>query len=323
MTNRRMFEVHMRPAIGTRFQPTGFPDLGSAEFDRPFTNKDGDPDWEKALLVESAQSMANRLEAMAWDDATNSPIELFEGLPYIQVVDATTGDYLTSSRTESHRLASAFIKDSTFNEQGMVELIKERLGLEDDRPVPSRDIALAILGLDPFCLIHGVFFADKLWPSQPKVARAVTAFVEALDVRQADSGGVKKDHVRHSLGDQSAGGTAEGYGSVPFHRIEWTAREIVASFAIDLRQLRSYGLGEAMTDLLEATALWEIRSLVEDGLRLRTACDLIPNDDLDDLGMPSLADLESRIRTGIKLLPSEIDPTPLEVAWSRGKKPKK
>jgi CRISPR-associated protein Csb1 len=323
MTNRKMFEVHMRPAIGTRFQPTGFPDLGSAEFDRPVINKDGEPDWEKALLVESAQSMANRLEQMAWDDATNRPIELFEALPYVQVIDEASGDYLTSSRTESHRLASAFIKDSTLDGQEMVEVIKGRLGLEDDRPVPPRDIALAILALDPFCLIHGVFFADTRWPSQPKITRALTAFIEALDVRQADSGGVKKDHVRHSLGDHSGGGTAEGYGSVPFHRVEWTAREIVASFALDLRQFRSYGLSEPVTDLLEAIALWEIRSLVEEGLRLRTACDLVPSDDLDDLALPPLADLESRIRAGIDSLPADIDPSPIEVLWVGGKKRKK
>ncbi len=320
MTNRIMLDVPMRPAIGTRFQPTGFPDLGAAEFDRPSTDDNGAPIWERALLVESAQSMANRLEGVAWDDGDNRPVDLFTGLPYVRVVHADTGEYLTSSRTEAHRLASALIKDATLDSTSMKTVVAERLGLRDDRPIPPRAIARAVLALDPFCLIHGVFFADRGWPGQPKIARAITGFVEAIDVRAADSGGVKKDHVRHSLGDQSGGGTAEGYGTVPFHRVEWTARKIIASFALDVRQVRSYGLDASATNLIEATALWEIRSLVEHGLRLRTACDLEPTVDLGSLGLPSHGELEDRIRAGVAALSSEIDGAPIEVRWAGGKK---
>ena len=62
MTNARLLlDVALEPAIGTRFQPTGFPDIGAAEFERPVRNGDGVPTWERSLLVESAQSMANRL----------------------------------------------------------------------------------------------------------------------------------------------------------------------------------------------------------------------------------------------------------------------
>lgn len=323
MTNRLMFDIALQPAIGTRFQPTGFPDLGAAVFQRPVSDSNGAPTWENALIVESAQSMANRLEGTAWNEAENAPVDLFAALPYIRVIDDETGDYLTSSRTESHRLASAFIKDATLDGESMLDVIGNRLGLADDRPIPPRDIAAAVFALDPLCLIHGVFFADSKWPGQPKIARALTAFVEALDVRQADSGGVKKDHVRHSLGDQSAGGTAEGYGSVPFHRIEWTAREIIGSFALDLRQLRAYGLPEAATDLLEAIALWEIRTLLDDGLRLRTACDLLPIDDPETVGVPSAPTLKDRITQAIAQLDAPIGDGPLEVRWAGGSKRRK
>ncbi len=315
MTNRLMLDVALKPAIGSRFQPTGFPDLGSATFERFDRDRD---EWVDALLVESAQSMANRLEGTAWDSSTESPASLFDGLPYVRVVDDATGDYLTSSRTEAHRLASAFIKDATLDGTSMVEVIRERLGLVDDKPLAPRHIAAALFTLDPFCLIHGVFFADNRWPGQPKITRALTAFVEAIDVRPADSGGVKKDQVRHSLGE--GGGTAEGYGTVPFHRVEWTAREITASFALDLRQIHSYGLGEAATDLLEAVGLWEIRSLIEGGLRLRTACDLEAIEDPAASDLPSRNELEERIQAGIRATsPGDV----IEVRWADSGKRKK
>jgi CRISPR-associated protein Csb1 len=309
---RRVFTVELAPGAGSRFQPTGFPDIGAALFQRPV----GD-NWEQALLVESAQSVANRLEGTAWDDATQAPVELFAPLPYVRVVD--DAGYVTSSRTDSHRLASAFVKDSALDGTSMIEVIKQRLGIMQDRPFALRDIAPAIFALDPFSLIHGVFFADKQWPGQPKVARAVTGFIEAHGVQRADSGGVKRDNVRHSI-DEGQGGSTEGYGSVPFHRVEWVARTIQAFFSLDLAQLRSYGLGPAATELLEAIALWEIRTFLDGPLRLRSACELMPVDD-DVPGLPSASELEEQIRTQLSLVADLIpQPGPIEVRWDGGKK---
>lgn len=328
--HRQLFDVELQPIAGARFQPTGFPDIGAALFDRP-RRQEGEILWEKALLVESTQSMANRLEGTAWDDGTNAPVPLFEGLPYVRVLHDTDGEYLTSSRTEAHRLASAFIKDGSLGGDEGRTAIRSRLNLRDDRPVPPRDIARAVFGLDPFCLIHGVFFAEpaSVWPGQPKVARALTSFVEAIDVRRADSGGVKRDHVRHSLSD-GAGGTAEGYGMVPFHRTEWTAGRIIASFSIDRAQLGSYGLGDSATALLHSIALWEIRSLLDGGLRLRTACDLRPVGaeavDQDGDSLPTLAELDKKVRTLIGACSDLVgEGGPIEVRWSGGKtrKPRK
>ncbi|MBI2704374.1 MAG: type I-U CRISPR-associated protein Cas7 [Actinobacteria bacterium] len=324
--NRRLFDVALEPVSGSLFQPTGFPDIGNALFQRPVRNGSGDIRWEDSLLVESAQSMANRLEGTAWDASTETPASLFDGLPYVRVVHDADDSYLTSSRTEAHRLASAFIKDASLGGEGMKAVIKERLRLQDDRPLSQRDVAAGVFAMDPFCLVHGVFFAEpaSVWPGQPKVLRAVTGVIEAHDVRRADSGGVKKDHVRHSLSDVE-GGTAEGYGTVPFHRTEWTAAEIVASFSVDRAQIRSYGLGDPATELLEAISLWEIRTLLDGVLRLRTACDLGPLADSfsDQAGepLPDAASLEADIR---RLIPETADLVgdgqAIEVRWAGGKK---
>jgi CRISPR-associated protein Csb1 len=316
MPKRLLIDVPLEPAIGSRFQPTGFPDIGHAEFRRP--------SGERSLLVESAQSMANRLEGTAWDDGTDAPLPLFDGLPYVRVVGAD-GRYLTSSRTEAHRLAAAFVKDAKLNGTSMVDEIKRRLGLRDDTPISMRAVAAAVFALDPFCLVHGVFFADSKWPGQPKIARAVGGFVEAHEVEPAYSGGVKKDHVRHALGDQSGGGTAEGYGTVPYQRTEWTAASITASFSVDLQQFASYGLGEPAAKLLEAIALWEIRTLVENGLRLRTACDLEPTGPLteDKRGtpIPSLTELEQSIRSLISACQDQLGTgAAMDVVWDGASK---
>lgn len=321
---RWRWNVQLEPLAGqgTRFQPTGFPDIGAATYNRPVRDRNGELTTRQALIVESTQSMANRLEATAWDFARQEPVDVFDGLPYVRVVAADDDRYLTSSRTEAHRLASAFVKNSSLDGETMKDFIKKRLRLRDDTPFTHRAIAHAVFRLDPFCLVHGVFFADKptVWPGQPKIRRALTGFIEALDVERAESGGVKRDEVRHQQVEE--GGAQEGYGFVPFHRTEWAAAKITASLVLDRAQLASYGLPQPATELLESIAFWEIRSLLEKEMRLRTFCDLIPaeSEDLDE-ALPPLDELESRIRKLIsdssELL--EGNDGPLEVRWSAKK----
>ena len=322
--SRLRFDVPLRPALGSTFQPTGFPDIGAGLFD--VFNDDGTT--TPGLLVESVQSMANRLEAAAWDPATQQPVDLIADLPYVRVHRAAAPEeFLTSSRLEAHRLTSAFVRTSTLDGTPMLDVITQRLGLENDKPLNFRAMADALTALDPFVLLHGVFFNQKEWVGQPRFTRAVSAVIEAHDVRRAVSGGRKSDHVRHSLGDQSegAGGTSEGYGSIPFHRVEWTARDIRAMFSIDLALLRSYGLGPERTELLATLAMWEIRSFLDNGLRLRTACDLdLAGKPTSNTGydLPETEELAARIT---ELLPHATGPLeqtgPITVLWA-GETPK-
>ncbi len=260
--HRTVLEVDLAPLVGSRFQPTGFPDLGAAEFEYAAD--------ERGLLVESTQSVANRLEATTWDDSTTDQVSELAALPYLRIVDAA-GAFLSSSRLEAHRLASAYVMNGTVDGVKGEDWMRDRLALVVGRPLDYRAVARACFALDPVSLIHGVFFARKAWPWQPKIARAVTGFIEAYGVRPAVSGGVKRDVV---INEAKEGATAEGYGTVPHHRVEYTAQRIAAYFSIDHDQLRSYGLSEPATALLEALAEYEIGSMLDSGLRLRTACDL-------------------------------------------------
>jgi CRISPR-associated protein Csb1 len=255
---RTVLEAELEPLAGSLFQPTGFPDLGPAEF--------GDHE----LLVESAQSMANWLESTTWDSGQSDQVSELGALPYVRVV-SPEGDFLSSSRLEAHRLASAYIMNGTVDSVSGEKWMEERLRLAKGRPLDNRAVARACFSLDPVSLVHGVFFARKAWPWQPKIARALTSFIEASGVLPAVSGGVKRDVV---INEAKGGATAEGYGTVPHHRVEYTAEKITAYFTVDHAQFRSYGLSEPATALLEALADFEIGTLLDRGLRLRTRCDL-------------------------------------------------
>ncbi|WP_024805790.1 type I-U CRISPR-associated RAMP protein Csb1/Cas7u [Nocardia sp. BMG51109] len=319
MTSRFIYDVELEPAFGSTFQPTGFPDIGAATFTRYDKGRAVD-----ALLVESVQSMANRLEATAWDSTANRPSPTLTGLPWVRVVRAKSGDFLTSSRLEAHRLASPFVREATLDGTKMLDVIRTRLGLADDTPLDYRAMAAAVARLDPLCLLHGVFFSRKEWIGQPRFMRATSAVIEAHDVQPAVSGGRKSDRVRHGLNSEDgSGGTSEGYGSVPFTRIEWTAKTIIASFVVDLELLNSYGLPDTATSALQTLALWEIRHLLDGGLRLRTACDLQQTSPVTARRGPELptaeeltTELESLIRSSSDVF-GDVDAYTVE--WS-GKK---
>jgi len=267
--SRIVLKATYTPTVGSTFQPTGFPDLGPAVFNRPSSN--GTP--EEAVLVESVQSLANHLESTAWDRSEDRPVETLAALPYVEV--RGEGDrFLTSSRLDPHRLAGAYVRNATLDGTSMVDVVTKELGLEKGVPTDWRRAYQGVFALDPLCLVHGVFFSDPNWKhyGNPKVRRALTAVMEAHGARPVVSGGVKRDDVNPTKGESRT--STEGYGFVPFGRTEYTAERIELGAAVDLEQMRGYGLGEAETGLLIAAALWELRSLLDRPLRLRTACDL-------------------------------------------------
>jgi CRISPR-associated protein Csb1 len=303
---RLVIDAQLEPMAGSTFQPTGFPDLGAATFQRP-----GDP---PSVLVESVQSMTNRLEDIGWDAAANEPAAPISGLPYVRI-EAADGAFLTSSRLEPHRLAAAYVRDAVFDGTSGGDVVTEKLGLASDRPLDWSTIYRGIFDLDPLCLVHGVFFSAKEWHGNPKVRRAVSAVIEAHDVAPVISGGLKRDDVTFKAGEGR--GAEEGYGFVPFGRTEYTAKEIVLSAVVDLAQIRGYGLDDAETSLLTYIALWELATLLEHPLRLRTACDLAVTSIRvrrpDGYGFPSAESLAS----ALSLAASALDaPGALRGVWS-------
>jgi CRISPR-associated protein Csb1 len=281
---RLLLQADLKPLQGERFQPTGFPDLGAARY----TLADG----TEMLTVESAQSVANRMELASWDEPSNDLVACLRGLPYIQVRNGKN-EVLTASVLEAHRINSPYILESA--DTSFFDRLKDETSGDADSPVSIAGLAKVVFKYDINAVLHGVFIAKSaLAGGRLRLTRALSGFIEARNVRPAELGGVKNDRVNPS------GDTKQGFGNVPYHRTEFVADPITAYFNLDLSLLRGYGLPAEAVDLLTALALFKVQGFLARGLRLRTACDLEVKEGLQVLRpagytLPTLAELEAAL----------------------------
>lgn len=254
---RLLIEANLEPLQGTRFQPTGFPDLGAATYQLPGNTT-------RMLLLESAQSVANRLESSIWEEANQDVVDPLRGIPYVVVKQDEK--VLTNSLLEAHRLNSFYILEG---DRSFFNQLRKELDAPAERPVDFHKLAQVLARYDLNSLLHGIFLAKKeIAGGRFKLARALSGFIEAYNVEIVSSGGVKNDRVNPQA-DAKKGG-----GNIPYHREEYTAEKIMAYFSLDLAQIRGYRLGVDLENLLIAIALYKIQRFLDRGLRLRTACDL-------------------------------------------------
>jgi CRISPR-associated protein Csb1 len=259
--SRLLVEADLKVATGGggRFQPTGFPDLGPALY----KGVDGG-NW---LLVESFQSMANRLEMACWDESAERYDAECNGVPFVRSKVTLRGGATTTTSTvqEAHRLASPYILDGTLRvkrngideDRRLWQELKDpnspvTLRLQDNVPFLLRNHAGRLLRVDTGSLLHGVWLSTKVEPDgrsrkalcggKVRFPRLLSAVIEAKDPRPANSGGVKRERIL----DQAESGSTDaesGFGSVPFPRSDYTAPEIKAYFTFDLQLLRTCALG--------------------------------------------------------------------------------
>jgi CRISPR-associated protein Csb1 len=291
---RLLLEAELVAAQGDRFQPTGFADLGAAQYTRP--------DGKDMLLVESAQSVANRLEKTCLDGDGPDLVAELKGLPYVAATLSGVGESLrTSSLVEAHRIGSPYFLHNKAFKEGLAKEMK----YNPKRPLDWRTIYATLFKYDPNSLLHGVFLS-LLDGGRVRAPRAVTGFIEAEDVRKAISGGVKNSPVdpKGELQAVEAEGEKGVYSNVPYSRVEFTAGRIRAYFSVDLALIRGYGLPSEAYRLLVGLALLKVRRFVDGHLRLRTACDLRLHGELtatapEGFAIPVEADLLSGVQAAI------------------------
>jgi CRISPR-associated protein Csb1 len=266
-----------------RFQPAGFPHVGHVIYDAPRPNGQK----EKVCIVDSPASMANHLEAVCLADSSGEKLHSdLEGLPY--VICVTDRQYtiqngkivldpndpkdkpVTNTFIEGHRLASDYFLDARLNGQRFRDVLREEFGIREVKkdsiyfvhPEDWWKIYSAIFKYDPNSLVHGVMFTKE----QIRIPRFLTAHLEAYGASRVGRGGVKFDR----LGKTSS-------GQPIFAVDEETAREICATFIVDLAWLRSLGnkergLNDAQKRLILGFALWKVRKITESPWRYRTQC---------------------------------------------------
>jgi CRISPR-associated protein Csb1 len=287
--SRLLLTVPLKPVQGDRFQPTGFPSLGAADYKRP--------SGARTVLVESSQSMANRLEATCWDTANEGPVAALNGISHVTV--RQNGETVTDSMLEAHRLNSVYIERC--KEKFFEETLTGEMAVDKSKPVNRRKFIDALFKYDIGCLIHGVFLESL--DGRLRVARALSAFIEAVNVDIAASGGVKNDRVKATKDEGRT--SKEGYGNVPFGRDEYVAEQIYLYFNLDLAQIRGYGLAQEDQRLVILLSLYRMRRLLESDLRLRTACDLEIDRETPilsrpaDFNLPETPEIEAAVEAAI------------------------
>ena len=265
------------------------------------------------------------------------------------------GTDTTCSLLEFHRLNSPYIMNGTTDDgTPFADVLKPQLGLamtpgkkavskkktedaptEDTASEKERDDVAGVVNLrklatvcfkyDPNSLVHGVFL-EKI-AGRLRHPRALSAFIEASGVGRADSGGVKFDRVLPSakVGGVDAKG---GYGNVPFHRTEFTAKSIIAFFSLDLAQIRGYGLPAEATDFLTVLSLWKVRQFLDSNMRLRAACELEIDEKASGIQvkrpntftLPLATDLAKQLTELIaKCKPHFANPTVTTLTWNNSK----
>lgn len=318
-----------------RFQPAGFPEVGHVVYKAP-RNKDGQPWEENVCIVDSAASMANHLESVCIRGPHDYELVAeLTGMPYVRCV---TGDLengklplekrepVVTSLTEGHRIASTYFLDGE-KLDAAGNLSNGRFGDElagpnafGIQPSPASkkahppadkwwDVFSTIFRYDPNSLVHGVLFPQ--W--QIKISRFLTAHLEAFGAGRVDRAGVKFDR----LGMTSS-------GQPIFAVDDATAREIRATFILDVALLRSFGrksgekelgLNDKQKEFLIGLALWKIQRLLEKPFRFRSGCHLrCMNLKQEDREVEIAVDIEQAIQeAGFALDPPRIT----DIYWKR------
>lgn len=275
-----------------RFQPAGFPEVGHVIYKAP--RKGGRV--EDVCIIDSPASMANHLETVCCQSATDPALHLeLAGLPYVECVtdreDGKRDRLVCTTLTEGHRIASDYFLDGLLDavwkeerQEGKKKVeahwegeafrarLRKEFGLQevekDKRYFLYPDnwwtIYKTIFRYDPNSLLHGVLFAKE----QIKISRILTAHLEAIGAARVGRSGVKFDRLGKTTSGQPI-----------FNVDEETAREIRATFIVNLAMLRSYGRGESGLGtpgkrLLLDLAIWKIGRLLEQPFRYRTQCHL-------------------------------------------------
>lgn len=261
-------------------QPTGFPDIGACIFK--------DAKGRVRCLIESEQSMTNRLEGVCMKDAGDW-VETWKSLPLIEVQDSS-GQRIATNLTEPHRIASSYILEGKNGSSDFKGILWNSIGMQgkaDEARLPLEGRAgldKVIFALDPSALLHGYQFVQTSFVGmrQPRILHARLEATLGGD-EEMNYGMVKVDTIEPEAASQK--GANKGQSLAPKNRILW--EDITAIFELDLLALKHLHLDDDQKKFLLGLALWKIGAFLSDfpsfdprsrqilgALRLRSDCHL-------------------------------------------------
>ena len=197
MSKREMYAIELKSVPSDRFQPTGFPDLGAAKFEKPV----GNSEWVDAILVESAQSMANRFEAVGWNEALQEPVGNAGG-PAVGQGHRQQRRPLPNLKSHRSTPASVGIR------QGKRHRRQHQHGHRGPGPLPSenryaslpdQDSCRDLRSRSPVPYPRRVLRRQEVARPAKNPSLPSPALSRQPTSREAYSGGVKRDDVRHSI----------------------------------------------------------------------------------------------------------------------------
>lgn len=243
---------------GRFLQPTGFPDIGACIY--------RDKDGKRWCLVESEQSMANRLEAVCMRDP-GVWVDDLKHLPVVAVYDANDA-LLTTNLCEPHRVASSYVLEGkTDSRKTLKDVFKEALGLVDGGnswPMGKRvELEKLVFALDPGALLHGFQFVQWKFVGL-RQTRLLHGRLEAelADEPEVHYGMVKWDAIEPEATRQERANKGQSIAA----KSRIVPKEITASFEIDVLGLRSLALDETQKKFLLGLALWKIGAFLANRL---------------------------------------------------------
>lgn len=276
--DRVVITASLRLTNSRFLQPTGFPDIDACLY--------RDHEGRRWCLVESEQSMSNRLESVCMK-SSGVWVDDLKGLPLIVVRDKAH-DLLTTNLTEPHRLASSYILDGkpANGSNNLREIFERKLELRsngDFWPLDKRAaLEQLVFALDPAALLHGFQFVQWKFVGL-RQTRLIHARLEAelADDPEVHYGMVKWDAIEpESTREERAN---KGQSIAAKSRI--IPKNITATFDIDLLGLKSLSLGEERKKFLLGLVLWKIGAFLANkpafdprsrstgpSLRLRSDC---------------------------------------------------
>jgi CRISPR-associated protein Csb1 len=249
--DRVVITASLKLTNGRFLQPTGFPDIDACIY--------RDKEGRRWCLVESEQSMSNRLEAVCM----KSPgvwVDDLKGLPLIAVKNKD-GDLLATNLTEPHRIASSYVLEGSVSDnRPLGEIAKERIGINNGIwPLNRRtDLEKFVFALDPGALLHGFQFIDKKFFGGFVGLRQVRLLHARLEAELPEQEPevhyqmVKFDQIEQDPQRE----TNKGQSIAAKSRI--VPKDIVATFEIDVLALKSMSLEEDRKKFLLGLALWKI-----------------------------------------------------------------